>query len=130
MEAALEQGTILRARALEHEEGRDSLRPHLDVGATLGERPNDNWRQAERWAVLGGLLPAAVRVCMVTFDSPEAARSSAAEVAAVCRQIAAGAADPELWTTMADLFVKGFVRPPKRGEVSVTNTCQKMNSRA
>jgi hypothetical protein len=111
LEAALEEGAIRCARRLEKEAGRDPYRSHLDVEPILGDRPNENWRQAERWAVLSGLQPAAVRVCMAAVDSLEAARTSATEVAAICRQIGAGAADPELWATMAELFEKGFVRP-------------------
>jgi hypothetical protein len=117
METALEHGAILRARALEREAGRDSFRPQLDVAAILGDRPNDNWRESEGWAVVGGLLPAAVRVCMVALESPEAARSVAADVAALCRQIGAGAADPELWATMAELFERGFVSPVSANEL-------------
>jgi hypothetical protein len=117
METVLEHGAILRARALEREAGRDSFRPQLDVGAILGDRPNDNWRASERWAVLGGLLPAAVRVCMVALDSPEAAGSAAEEVAAVCRQIGAEADDPELWGTMAELFERAFVGPVSAKEL-------------
>ena len=29
----------------------------------------------------------------------------------MCRQIGAGASDPELWSTIAELFERGFVRP-------------------
>ena len=112
MEAALDHGAVLVARLLEQQAGRGNLlQPTVNVQKILGERPNENWRQAERQSAMTGILPAAVRTCSLALDQPETARSSAEEIISVCRQIGAGASDPELWSTIAELFEKGFVRP-------------------
>ncbi len=112
MESSLQHGAILLARSLEEEAGRgELLRPIVNVEAILGERPNDNWRKAERWAAMAGILPAAVRICSLALQGAELARSSAEEVVAVCTQIGAGASDSGLWSAIAELFERGFVRP-------------------
>ncbi len=118
MEAALEHGAVLMARSLELQAGRgDLFEPALNVEAVLGERPNANWRQAEGWSAMAGILPVAVRICSVALDRPEAARGSAEEIVSICRQISAGASDPDLWSDIAELFEKGFVRPVPADEL-------------
>jgi hypothetical protein len=118
IEAALEHGAVLMARSLELQAGRgDLFRPALDVEAILGERPNANWRQAEGWSAMAGVLPVAVRISSVGLDQPEAARASAEEVVSICRQIGAEASDPDLWSGIADLFEKGFVQPVPADEL-------------
>jgi hypothetical protein len=118
MEAALEHGAVLMARSLELQAGRGELfQPALDVDAILGEPPNANWRQAEGWSAMTGILPVAIRICSIALDRPEASRASAEEIVSICRQIAAGASDPDLWSNIAGLFEKGFVQPVPADEL-------------
>lgn len=111
MEAALEYGASLVARSIEQQAGRSSLSIDTDVSAILGERPNDNWRRAEHWGALQGLLPIAVQLCRLAIEDKDAARASAGEVVAICRQIGAGSADPELWASLAELIDAALVAP-------------------
>jgi hypothetical protein len=66
---------------------------------------------------MAGILPVAVRISSVGLDRPEAARLSAEEVVSICRQIGAGASDPDLWSSIAELFEKGFVQPVPADEL-------------
>jgi hypothetical protein len=111
MEAALGYGAVLMARAIEKEAGRDELPADLDVAAILGDRPNPNWQQAERWAALFGLLPAVVRLCELAIERPDEARTTAREIVAVCRQIGGGAADPAFWALLAEFVAKALLEP-------------------
>jgi hypothetical protein len=118
MEAALDHGAVLVARLLEQQAGRGRLlQPTVNVETILGDRPNENWRQAERQAAMAGILPAAVRICSLALDRPDSARSSAEEMVSICRQIGAGASDAALWSTIAELFEKGFVHPVQAQEL-------------
>jgi hypothetical protein len=112
MEAALDHGAVLVARLLERRAGRGSvLQSNVNAETILGERPNGNWSQAESQAAMAGILPAAVRICWLALDRPDAARSSAEEIVSICRQIGAVASDPTLWSTIAELFEKSFLDP-------------------
>jgi len=118
LEASLDHGAVLVARSIEREADRGGvLDPILDVGTVLGDRPNDHWRKAERWAATAGILPAAVRICSLALKAADTALLSAEEVVAACRQIEAQACDPDLWSSIADLFVSGFIRPVPASEL-------------
>src|SRR5262249_52809896 len=82
-----------------------------EVAAILGERPNPNWQQAERWAALFGLIPAVVRLCELAIETPGEARTTAREIVAVCRQIGGGAADPAFWASLAEVVEKALLEP-------------------
>ena len=111
MEAALGYGVLLMARSVEKQAGRDELPADLDIANILGERPNTNWQQAERWAALFGLIPAVVRLCELAIERPDEATSTAREVVSVCRQIGGGAADPVFWASLAEIVEKALVQP-------------------
>jgi hypothetical protein len=118
LEASLNHGEVLVARSMEREAGRgEILVPIPDVGTVLGDRPNDHWRKAERWAAMAGILPAAVRICSLALKAADTALLSAEEVVAACRQIEAQACDPDLWSSIADLFVSSFIRPVPASEL-------------
>ena len=83
----------------------------LDVETILGNKPSELWRKAEHNATLVGLLPVVFRICTVALRSVELARSQAAEVAAICRQISATAVDEQLWLQAAELLEQIYLLP-------------------
>jgi hypothetical protein len=111
MEAAIGYGTVLVARGIEKQAGKSELPADLDVATILGERPNENWRQAERWAALFGLLPAVVRLCELAVERPDDAKETAREIVSVCRQIGGGAADPAFWASLAGIIEQALHEP-------------------
>lgn len=111
MEAAIGYGAVLVARTIERQAGRNELPSDLDVASILGERPNENWRQAERWAALLGLLPAVVRLGELAIERPDSAKETAREIVSICRQIGGGAADPAFWASLAGIVEHALLEP-------------------
>jgi tetratricopeptide (TPR) repeat protein len=111
MEAALGYGAILTARSIEKQAGSLEFPADIDVATILGDRPNLNWQQAERWAALFGLIPAVVRLCKLAIEKPQETGLAAREIVLVCRQIGAGASDPLFWESLAEIIEKALIEP-------------------
>lgn len=83
--------------------------PRLVEAGGIDPRSREGCRQAEEFASALALLPIALRLAFLALDNQEQAQTNANLVASRCRQIAAGACDPELWTGSADMLEQIFV---------------------
>jgi tetratricopeptide (TPR) repeat protein len=103
LDAALEAAPIYVATWKAGQEGRD-LPLVYDVSEALGPRPNHWWQQAERSAALTSLLPIVFRLGTLLISDPAGTKRQGAEVAGLCREISATAAEPTLWRAAAELL--------------------------
>lgn len=110
LDFALEAGAILVAAVQSSQAGGVTLAANLDVEAILGPKPSELWRQAERNTAIMGLFPVAFRLSTVAIRQPDLARTQAADVAAICREISAIAVNQQFWTTAAELLEQIYSR--------------------
>jgi hypothetical protein len=110
LDLAVEAGEILVAVFQHGQAGGNFLDSNLDVESVLGSKPNELWYQAERNALIMGLLPSTFRLSTIAIRHPDLARTQAADIAKKCREISERSAAQALWTIAADLIEQIYLQ--------------------
>jgi hypothetical protein len=77
----------------------------VDVSDAFRSLPDDERRLADRFAVISGLVPAAIAISRLSRTDSSAAATAASRVGGSCRELAeAEPGDSELWQVAAELF--------------------------
>lgn len=109
IDAALESAAALVALQRLRASGADVFAVDRTIEEILGPKPSPAWSQVEAQAQLIGLLPLALRIATIRVGDPAGAAANAADAAAACRIVAAGASTPAVWNAAAAILETGFV---------------------
>lgn len=104
LNAALEASSGLIALKVVRDQGGVPEDVDHRVEAILGPKPNSQWLEVETKARTVSLLPIAFDLARRRVEDGSAAKSYAAQLSVICRELQVSAADPTLWIRIADLL--------------------------
>ena len=104
LDFAVDAGATLVAGDQMIKAGQQKSGFELNVEKILGNKPNEQWRKAEYFAALMGLLPSVLRIGTISTYSSKLAHKQLKEVATICRQISITAVDRHLWILASEFL--------------------------
>lgn len=111
LDLALQSAAAFTAVEKIRQAGGDIYATNRTADDVLGDKPSDEWSQAESTAVIIAVLPVAIRIATTALSDPHAAEAMATEIISSSRIIGHTASDTALWQDVGGLFQSAFVKP-------------------
>lgn len=108
MDAGVEAGVVSMASDVARKTGQPVVTTAFEPLELLGEKPNDNWAQADVYTAGFSLVPAVLRICTVALDDRERARQLGEDLAGICRLLGEKGTDKLLWAEAAEILALAF----------------------
>ncbi|MCB7129074.1 MAG: hypothetical protein J3T61_06015, partial [Candidatus Brocadiales bacterium] len=108
-----EAATSVKAEMIALQSGADINQQGLEATTFLGQRPNENWKQAEEMAVQQSIMMIILRLGYLQQMELYDVKILATQCVDSCRRYAEGSAVPGLWEAVAELLESTFCENTK-----------------
>ena len=106
IEAGLRASEVLAAVGSPTSMSGEAIPPDTPLEDLIGSLSPDHRKLVDQFAIISAVVPAFFRIAFVALSDRDTARQHARQLAALCRQVADGAADSQYWTGAAEVLEK------------------------